>query len=136
MEHDLQMDSDQQVEKHEEPLFIKVPGYRNVLQDLIGVKQILTNMKESVEVLHEVQQVKEHSIEVFIENVERLNQQLADIDSQIPEIEEMDVNIAEDIAHHKIETGTHHDDDEVIDEAVKDLKGELEELRGELGKLE
>lgn len=121
--------------KHEEPLFIKVPGYKNILQDLVGVKQILTNMKESVEVLHEVQQVKERSIEVFVENVERLNQQLADIDGQLPAIEEMDIHIAEDISHGDLDDAN-IEEGEVIDEAVHDLKGELESLRGELNKLE
>lgn len=135
MEHELQVEPDQQVKKHEEPLFIKVPGYRDVLQDLVGIQQILKNMKNSVEVLHEVQQVKEHSIQVFVENVNRLNQQLNDIDSQLPEIENMNLHIAEDIAQHKVDTHPDHDD-EVIDEAVKDLKGELEDLQSELGKLE
>ncbi len=116
--------------KAEEPLFIKVPGYKNILQDLVGVQQILNNMKESVEVLHEVQHVKERSIEVFLENVERLNAQLEDIDGQFPEIEDMDVHIAEDISHGDI------DEDEVIDDAFKDLKGELEGLRTELDQID
>lgn len=116
--------------KHEEPLFIKVPEYRDILQDLVGVKQILSNMKESLEVLHEVQQVKEQSIEVFVENVERLNHQLDDIDMALPEIEEMDVHVAEDISHGDV------DEEEVIDDAVKDLQHELEDLRGELSKIE
>lgn len=116
--------------KDEEPLFIKVPGYKNILQDLVGVKQILNNMKESVEVLHEVQEVKERSIEVFLENVERLNAQLEDIDGQFPEIEEMDIHIAEDISHGDL------DEDEVIDDAFQDLKGELEGLRSELDQIE
>jgi hypothetical protein len=116
--------------KGEEPLFIKVPGYKNILQDLVGVQQILNNMKESVEVLHEVQKVKERSVKVFLENVERLNAQLDDIDGQFPEIEDMDIHIAEDISQGDI------DEEEVIDNAFTDLKGELEGLRSELDQIE
>lgn len=121
-------------EKHEEPLFIKVPEYKDILKDLVGVQQILKNMKESVEVLNEVQAVKEHSIKVFLENIERLNHELADIDGRMPAIEEMDVHVAEDITHGDIDGDV--DGEEVIDDAVKELKGELEGLRSELNKIE
>lgn len=118
------------VQKRDEHLFIKVPGYKNILQDLVGVEQILANMKESLEVLNEVQQVKEHSIQVFLENIERLNKQLENLDGQMPEMDDMDVHVAEEISHGNV------DGEEVVDEAVHDLKGELEGLRDELDKLE
>lgn len=127
---DLDQDMPAETESHEEPLFIKVPGYREILQDLVGVQQVLTNMKESLEVLHEVQKVKEQSITVFVQNIERLNAQLNHIDTELPEIEEMDVHVAEDITDGDL------DEDEVIDDAVQDLKGELDQLQDELSKLQ
>lgn len=125
------MTSEASGDRQEEPLFIKVPGYREILQDLVGVQQIISNMTESLQVLNEVQQVKARSIDVFVENVERLNTQLADISRQMPEIEEMDLHIAEDISH-----GDFDKHEAVIDDAVKDLKGELEHLRSELDRLD
>ncbi|MDY6776814.1 MAG: hypothetical protein SVQ76_01780 [Candidatus Nanohaloarchaea archaeon] len=112
-------------------LFIKVPEYKNVLKDLEGVRQIIANMRESVQVLNEVQKVKEKSVDVFIENVERLNRELDDIDESIPEVHDIEIHMGEGETQRVEEA-----EDEVIDESVKELRGELEDLRDELGKLD
>lgn len=113
----------------EQPLFIKVPGYKNILQDLEGIRQVLANMREAVEVLRHVEQVKEKSIAVFLENVDRLNQQLADIDQQFPAVGNLELHIDE-------ETPISEADDEVIDNSVRELQDELDGLRSELDRLE
>ncbi|MDY6773816.1 MAG: hypothetical protein SVS85_01335 [Candidatus Nanohaloarchaea archaeon] len=122
---------DELPEKAEESdqLFIRVPEYKEILKDLESVKQIIANMRQSVEVLNEVQNVKERSIDVFRENEERLEQQLDDIDTRIPEIHDIELHLDE-------ETPIEEADEEVIDESVRELRGELEDLRDEMGRLE
>ncbi|MDY6765965.1 MAG: hypothetical protein SVW77_01230 [Candidatus Nanohaloarchaea archaeon] len=116
-------------EQDDDQLFIRVPEYKNILQDLEGVKQIVANMRESVEVLNEVQQVKEKSIDVFVENAERLNEQLDDIERRVPEIHDIEIHIDEDTPVQEVE-------EDVIDESVRELRGELEDLQNEMGRLE
>lgn len=116
----------------DDSLFIRVPEYRNILQDLEGVRQIITNMRESVEVLNEVQKVKEKSVEVFLENVDRLNEQLDDVDRAFPEIHDIELHIE---GQGNVPVQEIEEDDEVIDESVQELRGELQDLQDELGKL-
>ncbi|MCJ7479141.1 MAG: hypothetical protein MUP63_03100 [Candidatus Nanohaloarchaeota archaeon QJJ-7] len=113
----------------EDQLFIRVPEYKNILKDLEGVKQIMANMRESVEVLNEVQQVKERSIEVFRENEARLEKQLDDIEDKVPEVHDIEIHIDED-------TPIEEAEEDVIDESVQELRGELDQLRDEMGRLE
>jgi len=80
-------------------------------------------------VLHEVQEVKEKSIDVFIENSQRLEQQLDDIESRVPEVHDIEIHLDQD-------TPVQEAEEDVIDESVRELRGELKELRGEMGRLE
>ncbi len=113
----------------DDSLYIRIPEHRDIVQDIEGIKQIIGNMRESIEVLNEVQQVKEKSVEVFVENVDRLNRQLEDIDGALPEVHDIEVHLERG---GEIAEG----DDEVIDESIQELRGDLEGLRDELGRLE
>ncbi len=122
------MDGAPEQEREDDQLFIRVPEYKNILEDLAGVKQIIANMRQSVEVLNEVQQVKEKSIDVFVENAQRLNAQLDDIEERVPEVHDIEIHLDE-------ETPVKDAEEDVIDESVRELRGELEDLRNDMGRL-
>lgn len=113
-----------------DPLYIKVPEHQHIVQDIEHINQIIRNMRESIEVLNEVQEVKEKTVGVFIENVQRLNQQLEDIDGRLPEVHDIEVHMED--GKRPVSEG----DDEVIDESIQELRGDLEGLRDELGRLD
>lgn len=113
----------------DDPLYIKIPEHKDIVQDIEGITQIIGNMRESIEVLEEVQQVKERTVDVFVENVDRLNQQLADIDQRLPEVADVEVHLDR-------HGGAREGDEEVIDESIRELRGDLEGLRDELGRLD
>lgn len=115
---------------NDDQLFIRVPGYKNILEDVAGVQQILMNMRKSVQVLQEVQDVKQKSIDVFNENVERLNQRLKNMDQEFPEVQDIEAHIE------RGDGGEVDVDDDVIDESVRELRDELEGLKSELGNIE
>ncbi|MDY6769677.1 MAG: hypothetical protein SVU88_01755, partial [Candidatus Nanohaloarchaea archaeon] len=72
---------------------------------------------------------KEKSIDVFVENAQRLDEQLDDIEQRVPEIHDIEIHIDEDTPVEEVE-------EDVIDESVRELRGELEELQSEMGRLE
>lgn len=109
-------------------LYIKVPGYKHILEDLEGINQVLDNMRESLQVLHTVEEVKQKSIDVFVENVERLNEQLDDINREMPEVHDIEVHTGGG----RVDMGG----EEVIDESVKELRDELSGLQQELDQIE
>lgn len=113
-------------------LFIRVPGYRDILEDVAGVQQILVNMRKSVEVLQDVQDVKRQSVEVFNENVERLNARLKSMDEEFPEVQDIEAHVERgDGEQVDVDMG-----DDIIDESVQELRDELEGLKNELGSIE
>ena len=107
-----------------EPLFVKVEGYKNILQELEAIRQIIENMNEAVEVLDKVRSVKEKSIETFLENVDRLNERLEGVNGQLPEVEGYETHQLAEIP-----------DESPIDDSVQELHGELKDLKKELSEL-
>ncbi len=70
----------------EGPIYVRVEGYKDVLQNLEAVRQILENMGETVHVIRKLEDMKERSIETFIDNVEKLDERLEMIDREFPEV--------------------------------------------------
>lgn len=74
----------------DDSLFVRVEGYKVILQDLEAVRQILENMQEAVHVLNQVEDVKEQSIKTFLENVDRLNDKLESIEGEMPRLKDLE----------------------------------------------
>ena len=111
--------------KKSDSLFVKVDGYKVILQDLEVIRQIIENMKEAISVLNRVAEVKEKSIVTFMENISHLNEKLESISSQMPDIGQSPAKTEIGFSPSK----------KVISNSVNDLRGELEMLRDELSKL-
>ncbi|MDY6778342.1 MAG: hypothetical protein SVU32_06750 [Candidatus Nanohaloarchaea archaeon] len=120
---------------NEESLFVRVEGYKVILQDLEAVRQIIENMREAVEVLNQVEQVKEASIETFLENVDRLNGKLESIGGELPRVQDMDdqgtVRVAQQQPSQK-----QPEPEEAVDESIKELHSELQGLKDDLDQLQ
>lgn len=121
----------------DDSLFVRVEGYRLILQDLEAVRQILENMREAVSVLNQLQDVKERSIETFFENLDRLNAKMESIDQELPEVREVQQQGKVQVQRPQQETGSapQQAPEEVVDDSIRDLHSELSGLKDELDNL-
>ncbi len=68
------------------PIYVRVEGYKNVLKNLEAIKQILDNMEYSLKVIRRVEEVKEKSIDTFLESVENLEDKLTNMGDEFPNV--------------------------------------------------
>ncbi|MDY6770998.1 MAG: hypothetical protein SV186_03520 [Candidatus Nanohaloarchaea archaeon] len=123
----------------DDSLFVRVEGYKVILQDLEAVRQIIENMKEAVTVMNQVDKVKEKSIETFLENVDRLNDKLDSIDAEMPQMRDMEQGGSVTIEREQsqqVQQQQPADSEEVVDDSIHDLQDELQGLKDELDKLD
>lgn len=110
----------------QDQLYVRVDGYKVLLQDLEAVRQILENIEEAAEVLRQVRQVKEKTVDTVYENIDRLNDKLEDIEMEVPDVEDTAMPSQVDL-----DTGDHSP----VDDSVQELHTELETLQEELSEL-
>jgi len=113
----------------QDQLYVRIEGYKILLQDLEAIRQIIDNIHEASEVLAQVRDVKEKSIDTIYENVDRLNDKLEDVEMEMPEVEEnggSQVEYSEAVSQ---------SDSGQIDDSVQELHSELETLQDELSDL-
>lgn len=129
----------------DDSLFVRVEGYKVILQDLEAVRQIIENMKEAVAVMNQVDAVKEQSIETFLHNVDRLNEKLESIEAEMPQMQDMQgggsVQIEPQGTHPqghdtRPQQPTQDDPEEAVDDTMQELESELKGLQDELENLE
>ena len=111
----------------DDQLYVRVDGYKVLLQDLEAIRQIIDNIKEAEEVLEQVRIVKEKSIDTIYENVDRLNDKLEDVEVEMPEVEPGQQTTSVEVEQHQ---QVDH-----IDDSVNELHSELENLQDELSDL-
>jgi len=118
----------------DDSLFVRVEGYKQVLQDLEGVRQIIENMHESLRVMKQIDQVKEKSIHTFLDNVDRLNARLNTLSEELPELQDADGQNLQ-IQRREQDTSQQADPEQAIDESIEGLHDELQKLKGDLNEL-
>lgn len=108
----------------DDQLYVRVDGYKILLQDLEAVRQIVNNINEATQVLRQIRQVKEKTIDTVYENLDHMNDKLEDVRMEMPEIEEGQADVSVNLPDkgHEVE----------IDESVEELHSELESLQSEL----
>jgi len=112
----------------QDQLYVRVEGYKILLQDLEAIRQIIDNIHEASEVLAQVREVKEKSIDTIYENIDRLNDKLEDVEMEMPEVEDDGGSQIEYSEAAQQQSGQ-------IDDSVKELHSELETLQDELSDL-
>ncbi len=117
--------------KEDDPLFVRVDGYKEILQDFEAIRQILINMREATTVLQQLERVKEQSIDAFLENLKRLNERLSSVDREFPNLGD-GTNIESQVR----EVSGKKDTESLVDDSINDLHSELEGLKNELEKIE
>lgn len=116
----------------EDQLYVRVDGYKVLLQDLEAVRQIIHNIEEAADVLRQVREVKEKTVDTVYENIDRLNDKLDDIEMEVPEVEDAQIP-----QHVDIDTGELRQQQagQEIDGSVQQLHSELQNLQNELSDL-
>ncbi len=112
----------------EDQLYVRVDGYKVLLQDLEAVRQIVRNIDEATEVLRQVRDVKEKTIDTIYENLDRMNDKLDDIGMEMPEME--------GVPRTRQQVNVDAGEVEEIDGSVQELHSELQNLQEELSDLD
>jgi DNA repair exonuclease SbcCD ATPase subunit len=116
-------------------LYVKIEGHEDLLQELNSVNQLVQNIEEADEVLDQIRELKQKTIQNIRENVMELNQRIENVHREMPRVEEGGAaNVAP-------KTDLEAPDDpaprnEEIDESVNQLHNQLETLKDELEELE
>lgn len=105
----------------EDPFFVKVDGQEQILQNLNDIGQLTTNVREALKILEQTRDLKEKTLNNVAESLTALNNKLTGIADEVPRVEG---GLEEDY------TG------EVVDESIRDLRGELDDLKGQLTSIE
>ncbi len=119
-----------------EPLFVKVDGYRSILEDLDATRQHLAHLQESLDVLRQLRDVKQETLEVFLGNLDALNDRLENVARELPEVEAANVVEKPDVPEREPRGTTpgtgNAAHDQLIEQSIQDLRNELNRLKNGL----
>ena len=104
------------------PLFVKVDRYREILERLEALKQLLRDMQSIVSIRREIDNLKLTADELMDKHVETFNSLISQLDKEFvrPQIGEQAIRPRK----------------ENIDNYIADLQGELSRLQSQVRKLE
>jgi len=116
-------------------LYVKIEGHEDLLQELNSVNNLVRNIEQADEVLDEIRELKQKTIQNIRENVMELNQRIENVHREMPRVEED--GLAADISpeNESIDTNRTQSNAE-IDESVNQLHNQLQTLKDELEELE
>ncbi|WEL23016.1 hypothetical protein [Candidatus Nanohalovita haloferacivicina] len=137
------------MDSEQDQLYVKLDGYRELLNDLDSVEKTITNIEEAMEVLRQVRSVKQTAIDTVNENIEHLNNELGEVAGQMPELED---NVPADELDDRQSAGGQQvvqqqsndfgqeqsfseDQGPELDNSIDELRDELDDLQNELSGL-
>jgi len=109
----------------DDQMYVRVDGHEEILNNLSSIERVIENINEASKVLKDVRDIKEQAIDMMYSNVQELNENLENIDVEMPEIkgsEKSSIPSAD-----SVEVNT--------DSSVDDIHSELQSLQEELSKL-
>jgi DNA repair exonuclease SbcCD ATPase subunit len=109
-------------------LYVKIEGHEDLLQELNSVNELVQNIEEADEVLDQIRELKQKTIQNIRENVMELNQRIENIHREMPRVNDQELSSA-DISPDQAENAQ-------IDESVNQLHDQLETLKNELEELD
>ncbi|MFB6241496.1 MAG: hypothetical protein ABEJ36_01690 [Candidatus Nanosalina sp.] len=112
----------------DEQFYVRIDGSEEILDDLNSLETRLENINEASEILKQIRAVREKAIDTIYSNVQELEEELDDIEMNLPEVEaqqEIESNIPEEATAEQPE----------VDNSVEEIHEELESLQEELSKL-
>ncbi len=113
--------------REDDQLYVRVDGYKVLLEDLEAVRQLIQNVDEAVQVLNQVRRVKRKTLETLYDNLDQMDQKLQDVEGEMPAVSEMESQV--DIEREGSERPG-------IDQNVEELHSELQSLQEELSNLD
>ena len=111
----------------QDQLYVKIEGHEELVQELNTINGIIKNIEEADEVLGDLRELKQKTINNIKENIVELNERIDNIHNGMPHLEEQEM--AADISPQQ-------DQEPEIDESVNELHNQLETLKDELQELE
>lgn len=115
--------------KDDDPLFVRVEGYKVILQELEAIRQILENMGEAITVLNKVDRVKEQSVQTFLENIDRLYEKLETVGQEMPRVDGSG-QPREEVPEEQVPQQP--EGEEVVNDSIRNLHSELQGLKQQL----
>lgn len=111
----------------EEQLYVKLDGYDELLNDFESIEHIVDNVREAMDILEQVRELKKRSLEAVYDNIDRLDQELNQVSVQMP-----DVDGGVEVPERDVEESTPTPE---IDGSIEELRTELESLQDELSEM-
>ncbi|WP_414837587.1 hypothetical protein ACK3SF_04945 [Candidatus Nanosalina sp. VS9-1] len=109
----------------EDQMYVRVDGHEEILNNLSSIERVINNINEASKVLKEVREIKEQALDMMYSNVQELNENLENIDMEMPEIEGQESASIPQSSDIEIET----------DSSVDEIHNELQNLQKELSQL-
>ncbi len=108
----------------EDQMYVRVDGHEEILNNLSSIERVIRNINEASKVLKDVRDIKEQALDMMYSNVQELNENLENIDVEMPEIQgqESSIPATDDI---DIESNS----------SVDEIHNELQSLQKELSQL-
>jgi len=108
------------------PLFVKMDRYRQILTTIGNLKTALMIVKNSLATLRQIEKVRDDTFNIVTDIIEKMDDRLIELDN----------NLLRPAGFHESEdVSPEHQDIRSIEATVADLQGQIEQLKGELGKM-
>jgi hypothetical protein len=113
-------------EKHEQrtaaPIFVKLDKYRDILVSLGHLKATVVALKNSMEMLQELDEARMQTAEVMQKAMENIDNRIAALDQELVKPK----------GFREISRSPDYDEVENVEATIADLKGQIEQLRSEI----
>lgn len=108
------------------PLFVKIDRYRQILNTIGNIKTALMIVKNSLGTLHQIEKVRDETFNIVNDIVNKMDEKLVNLDNEL----------LRPAGFHETREGSPEEQDiRTIEATVADLRGQIEQLKAELGKM-
>ncbi|MBI2545413.1 MAG: hypothetical protein HYW22_02345 [Candidatus Aenigmarchaeota archaeon] len=108
------------------PLFVKIERYRQILSTIGSLKTSLIVVKNSLDTLDQIEKARDQTYSIVSDIVRRMDEKLINLDNEL---------LRPAGFHSPSDTSAEQQDIRSIDATVSELRGQIEQLRSELGKM-
>ena len=109
----------------DDQMYVRVDGHEEILNNLSSIERVIKNINEASKVLKDVRDIKEQAIDMMYSNVQELNENLENIDVEMPEINGQEKSSIPSADSVEVKT----------DNSVDEIHNELQNLQKELSQL-
>lgn len=108
------------------PLFVKIERYRQILSTIGTLKTSLVVVKNCLDTLEQIEKARDQTFEIVSDVVGKMDDKLINLDNEL---------LRPAGFHTSTETSPEQQDVRSIEATVSELRGQIDQLKNELGKM-